>query len=372
MRIDFREERKWKMALAYNLSTSVLEWHAAGSWSERFAKGITVRWKRPLPVDRMDLGESLTGESMQSEIYQPHELHKTSLLGLDYGSDDDDDEEQDREVIDALQPSSLLEEAFDTQTGVVDAEDISMVAQLKTEEAEDQSILGELGAPVLDSQDTPQSDGSSLSNGAPGLKPTCHDPMWGSSSVSQPGERDVCLGSTKLSSKATVYAPVRERVAQSDEQKLFLSLSDLHIDDPSIVQNLEMKDEALFPPELSTVFPDLQPLEMLDVAPAVIPAAQEGRKKSERRSDKDDPNKRAEDTTYSKLFPASRFMRTKPTLLGPLLPSKRWKNGSWDPIEEAPIVADVDGVAKNSEEHFNGQWLMISLCRFDLLWHRTI
>ena len=93
---------------------------------------------------------------------------------------------------------------------------------------------------------------------------------------------------------------------------------------------------------------------MLDVAPAVIPATQEGRKKSERR-DKDDPNKRAEDTTYSKLFPASRFMRTKPTLLGPLLPSKRWKDGSWDPIEEAPIVADVDGVAKTSEENFNGR-----------------
>lgn len=358
MRIDFREERKWKMALAYNLSTSVLEWHGAGSWSERFAKGITVRWKRPLPVDRMDSGESLTGESMQSEIYQPHELQKTSLLGLDYGSDDDDDDEQDREVIDALQPSSLLEETLDAETpGAVDAEDISMVAQLKTEETEDQSALGEPGAPVLDSQDTPRSDGSSANNdnnGAPGLKPTSHDPIWGSSSVSQPGERDACLGSTKLSSKATFYAPVRERVAHSDEQKVFLSLADLHIDDPSAVQHLEIKDEGLSPPELSTIFPDLQPLEMLDVAPAVIPATQEGRKKSERR-DKDDPNKRAEDTTYSKLFPASRFMRTKPTLLGPLLPSKRWKDGSWDPIEEAPIVADVDGVAKTSEENFNGR-----------------
>ncbi|KAF8350819.1 hypothetical protein F5887DRAFT_941061 [Amanita rubescens] len=357
MRVDFREERKWKMALAYNLSTSVLEWHAAGSWNERFAKGITVRWKRPLPVDKMDLGECLQGESMQSEVYQQHEMQKTSLLGLDYGSDDDDDEEQDREVIDALQPSTLLEDALDTPTGVPDAEDVSMVAQLKKEETEDQSALGESGAPVLDSQDTPHSDASSANNdnnGVPGLKSTSNDPVWGSSSISQPGDRDVCVGMAKLGSKATIYAPVRERVAHSDEQKLFLSLADLHLEDPSVVQSLESKDEGLFPPaELSTVFPDLQPYEMLDVAPAIILATVEGRKKSERRSDKDDPNKRTEDTTYSKLYPASRFMRTRPTLLGPLLPSKRWKDGSWDPIEEAPIVADADGVAKTSEDNSN-------------------
>lgn len=365
MRVDFREERKWKMALAYNLSTSVLEWHAAGSWNERFAKGITVRWKRPLPMDKMEPGESLQGEPMQTEVYQEHEMQKTSLLGLDYGTDDDDDDEQDREVVDALQPSSLLEDALDTPTGVPDAEDVSMVTQLKKEETEDQSALGESAAPVLDPQGTPHSDASSANNdnnGVTGLKSTSNDPVWGSSSISHPGDRDVCVGMAKLSSKATIYAPVRERVAHSDEQKLFLSLADLHLDGPSVMQNLENKDEGLFPPaELSTVFPDLQPYEMLDVAPAVILATLEGRKKSERRGDKDDPNKKTEDTTYSKLFPASRFMRTKPTLLGPLLPSKRWKDGSWNPIEEAPIAADADGVAKTSEDNFNGGWRTISL-----------
>ena len=47
MRTDFREERKWKVALAYNLSTAVLEWHAAGSLEERIRSKICVLWKKP-------------------------------------------------------------------------------------------------------------------------------------------------------------------------------------------------------------------------------------------------------------------------------------------------------------------------------------
>ena len=35
MRIDFREERKWKIALAHNLAHAVMAWHSAGSKAER-------------------------------------------------------------------------------------------------------------------------------------------------------------------------------------------------------------------------------------------------------------------------------------------------------------------------------------------------
>ncbi|KAJ2983057.1 hypothetical protein NUW54_g10672 [Trametes sanguinea] len=80
---------------------------------------------------------------------------------------------------------------------------------------------------------------------------------------------------------------------------------------------------------------------MLDVAPPA-PVGQDGKKKSDRRGDRDDPNKRAEDTTYSKLAPMSKFMQIKPTLLGTLKPAKHWKDGHWERIEEAPVFADVD------------------------------
>ncbi|OBZ75889.1 hypothetical protein A0H81_04110 [Grifola frondosa] len=45
MRIDFREERKWKTALAYNLAHAVIDWHEAGTLEERVHRGICVLWK---------------------------------------------------------------------------------------------------------------------------------------------------------------------------------------------------------------------------------------------------------------------------------------------------------------------------------------
>jgi chromatin modification-related protein VID21 len=46
MCIDYREECKWKMALAYMLVNAVQEWHAAGSIEERVHRGICVIWPK--------------------------------------------------------------------------------------------------------------------------------------------------------------------------------------------------------------------------------------------------------------------------------------------------------------------------------------
>ena len=47
MRTDFREERRWKLALAHRLAHAVVEWHEAGTLEERLRLGICVDWKRP-------------------------------------------------------------------------------------------------------------------------------------------------------------------------------------------------------------------------------------------------------------------------------------------------------------------------------------
>ena len=51
MQTDFREERRWKIALAYELAICVQEWHIAGSKEERVRLGITGAYKKPDPVD---------------------------------------------------------------------------------------------------------------------------------------------------------------------------------------------------------------------------------------------------------------------------------------------------------------------------------
>ena len=88
MRIDFREERKWKLALAYHLSTAVLEWHALRTWDERVSHGVCVKWK-PIPLtdtsneelQETDL-EPASDDGAKAGIPEPN-----SLLGVDYGSE---------------------------------------------------------------------------------------------------------------------------------------------------------------------------------------------------------------------------------------------------------------------------------------------
>ena len=108
MRIDFREERRWKLSMAYNLSTAVLEWHAAGTPEQRLRTGISVKWQPSFSRDDAD------GASEEMNLNETHqEQLNPSLLGVDYGSEDDNDNEQDK-VIDVLEPAMPIKNSFGT------------------------------------------------------------------------------------------------------------------------------------------------------------------------------------------------------------------------------------------------------------------
>ena len=47
MQTDFREERRWKIAVAYELALCVQEWHISGSHEERLRLGIIGKLWRP-------------------------------------------------------------------------------------------------------------------------------------------------------------------------------------------------------------------------------------------------------------------------------------------------------------------------------------
>lgn len=323
MRIDFREERRWKIALAYNLSTAVLEWHAAGTPEQRLRAGICVKWQPSFFRDDAD------GASEEMNLNESHqEQLNSSLLGVDYGSEDEDEVEQDK-VIDALEPATLIKDSLDSATEL----------RPKDEEVDDQSALHLIHDVVLDNAEsdqlTPANEGDHLGNVAAYLRPTSTNPILGSQSSSQSanGDGDAQTASAKLSK--SVLAPLREQIAYSEGTLLFADF-DCNIDVSTVLQDKDLNVHL----DLTTLFPDLQPLGLLDVQPGPIP--NEGKKKVEKRSDRDDPNRRIEDTTYTKLYPTGRFMYTKPTLLGPLQPSKRWKNDGWLPTEETSIVPDDD------------------------------
>ena len=290
MRIDFREERKWKIATAYDLSTAVLEWHAAGTPEERLRTGICVKWQPSFFRDDTD-GAS---EEMNLKIESHPEQLNPSLLGVDYGSEDDDDDDDDDEqdkVIDALVPATPIKDSLDTANEL----------RPKDEEVDDQSALRLIHYVVSENAEADQ------------------------------------------------VVPVSEGDQGNHLSNVGAYLRNCDIDISTVLQDKILNAQLDF----ATLFPDLHPLGLLDVHPG--PVSNEGKKKMEKKSDKDDPNKRIEDSTYTKLYPTGRFMYTKPTLLSPLQPSKHWKNGRWLPTEETSIVPD-EGSGRIPNDSSNGNF----------------
>ncbi|KIM49253.1 hypothetical protein M413DRAFT_438426 [Hebeloma cylindrosporum] len=318
MRVDFREERRWKMTLAYHLSTAILEWHLAKTSEERQRAGICVKWKAHTTKDHID------EDPMEVDTSQPNSTSaghpNMELLGVNYGSDEEDEEELDKEqhtVIDALEPAAIIEDALNDNTE----------GGLKNEDVDDNSAL-HLIHPKLDPGDRQTSAPVAetdhahpqVADSRSGLKSDSNDPMLGdpkSSSQSTNGDADPPVAEAPKFN----LAPLRERLAYAGDDQLFVNLDDIQRFDPV---------------NLNTLFPDLQPYGLLDVP--VLGGASDGKKKAEKRSDKDDPNKRVEDTSYTRLYPVGRFMFNKPTLIGPLQPAKRWKEGGWLPMEQTPVL----------------------------------
>lgn len=371
MRLDFREERRWKLALAYNLAHAVMEWHQAGTIEERVRLGICVLWKKPRLDEDLEMEESerpveepLDFGPRELDEDNPEDSKENSTPANEYGSDEDSDEEQDKEqqdVLDALEPTTAVQEALENALGglqdvpatqstsggsqtvrpkVEDVEDPLAALRNKPEQPSkdamevDAQSSGEKAQPKVEPTDGASNQGLSTDN--PALKPNSQNPIL-SGPPPQSGK------SSKTKAKSNLYAPLREQIVYSDLDKLFIDLDDLDI--TKAMSELTTDDPvATAPPppaDLSVIFPDLQPYGMLDVAPIAGPSS-EGRRKSERRGDRDDPNKRAEDTTYSKLVPMSEFMRSRPTLLGALEPAKHWSDGKWVDMDEVAVVADFD------------------------------
>ncbi|KAG2158054.1 uncharacterized protein EDB93DRAFT_742537 [Suillus bovinus] len=311
MRVDFREERRWKYVLAFNLSTAVLEWHDAGSRQERVRLGICVLWKRP----RSSQNSSAEDVDMDS---RPAEHNGYTPMADESDGDEEEGEAEQRDIADALESRNALEEALDG-TGSNESTDSS---QHQT--------------PGPDHVQPKENQAKVESDDQTGLKAHSTDPNLASQQNTQ--QDAAPMGSSSKAFKASLYAPLREQIAYSDERKLFLdgddliltkALSDLTTDDSGIEPSLPIAD-------LSDIFPDLQPLGM----PDVVSGSNDGKKK-EKKSGED--NRRVEDAGFTKMAPLGRFMHSKPTLLGPLQPAKHWVNGEWMFAEEAAVTVEFDG-----------------------------
>jgi len=378
MRTDFREERRWKIAVAYKLSSAVLEWHSVGDRETRKQRGIVVDWSRPVHDDSRDIDDvEMIIEHSQDIEEDTHDERpfSTTLISADYGSDDSDDEQEleKREVADALEPRTALEEALghaersestqpenEIRPKEEDVDDSSMLQamQLTTTSTDVDFKPGETTGLLADSASHPgemaQPDLHS------GLKPTSDDPILGSdekpeNTTGQPAS------TSKQHQKSSVYSPLRGHIAYYDYDKLVLDFDDFYIHKYRDSTSDDMShDFHALPTDISQIFPEL-PFTFTEPPPPSGPwnLLSEGKKRSEKR-DRDDPHKRADPTTYGKMTPMGVFMRTRPTLLAALKPAVRWEGEHWTRFDDAPIVPDFDAPHKILEEPTSSMLLYIS------------
>lgn len=361
MRTDFREERRWKLALAYNLAHAVMDWHVAGSLEERVRRGIVVLWKPPPPEDT----EMLDGAAI--EVDEPFgDTQDTEENGVDsrdtgsqndgYGSDDESEDDQDKDpAVDSLDPSQALREALEQveQAPIQQISQDAVTFKPKLEEIEDLTALG--GITSARDEESMEVDGPKPSHAElkkpedavpakpaapevhPGLKASSKNPV-----LCPPGKEGE---SASGKGKVKITHPVRDHILYSDVDKLFIDLDDLDLAKSMSELSTEDPTALSLPPvpsDLTAIFHELPVYSMLDVAPPISAPDGNGKKKSDRRADRDDPNKRAEDAAYTKLTPTSKFMFVRPTLLGTLRPASNFKNNKWSQIEETPIFADIE------------------------------
>ncbi|KZV69466.1 hypothetical protein PENSPDRAFT_735350 [Peniophora sp. CONT] len=350
MRTDFREERRWKIAIAFDLSTAVLEWHKAGTRPRRLEEGIIVDWSKPQPIvdehapardGDVEMSDAIEPVPAPLHVQAPKEdgPSRPLLVDADYASDESDEEQENdrQEVVDALAPAQQLDDAY-AATREADSADQSELApmQLKVEDIESALSFADIQTSMAVDASQPSTSGQPSRIDTPaqnvdsGLKSSSQDPNL-ASGVWEAGSQ------TKGSKgKGSQYSALRNEVTYSDQ--LVFNLDDL------IDALPDFKDAQLSPPtDIADIFPDAQVYDF-DITP-VAAAVPEGKKKGDRR-DKDDPTKRQDPTTLSRLAPVSLFQQQRPTLLGPLRPSTHWVDGEWIGLDDGPVFVDFDSPAR--------------------------
>ena len=122
MQTDYREERRWKIVLAFELAFAVLEWHAAGTKEERIRLGICASWTPPEPLEHaaswnMEIDDpqlpGLENAQIDSEVDDGVIMDHDSDAGKELENPEEDDRKDQQDVDDALKPNAIIAEVLD-------------------------------------------------------------------------------------------------------------------------------------------------------------------------------------------------------------------------------------------------------------------
>ena len=318
MRIDFREERKWKIAVAYTIALAVQEWHEAGSTEERIRSGICIVWSKNLEED-IPVPSDVEGNSVMPIGELPHHpLHSDSMHVVEE-SDDGSDEEKDNAILTdayAAEPGEIVNDELTQEPENMKVEDnfdfATALQAVPTTESQDQAGTG------VNSSRQDSLDGSDPT--PPGLRVTSENPM-------------MSFANNGLS--AATQGAMRERVAFMDLNKVFLDADNLGL--TSLIPKPSVEEAPDYVPphiDLVALFGDVQAYGLPEPVPAAI---QLDLKKNRR--ERDDVSRRLDEANATKLVPVSTFMFCRPTLISALQPSRHWRDEAWTGLDESPVYA---------------------------------
>lgn len=351
------------MALAHELALEVQEWHAAGSHEERIRLGICARWRRP---DPLELEAINGGETMEVDIIPPSEHGDEGRIAdpeedmeVDKApaSTSDYEDVEDQRAVNAVlnpdihAPNHVAED--DHQEFIVPDATESPSFTMKLEEVEGADAIHLAGASDHDASDALQLPQDTVEHWAELPKTEAVDASQALREISQNLFTDPLVGpETGQVEPKSLWTPDEAKVIRSSiislpEQDLFVNMDQIV---PMPEEDLARVLSSEGPPiesslglDLTTIFPELQPFSMLDGPTSEIAGnGSDGRRRNDKKADKDDPTKRVEETTYTRLCPTTRFMHMKPTLVSALQPAKKWRQGRWVDLDESPVVSDVD------------------------------
>jgi hypothetical protein len=296
MHTDFREERKWKMALALELAEACVEWHQTPP-NER--EKLCAKFRAPYEEDV---------EPIEKGVPQDEETDETDAKADESGDvamEDPDDRE-----------GSNLEESrmeVDPPASVVPETPAPPMPEpqftLNDEEAE-QAILARV----------PES-----STGELGKK--METPFRG-------GENRV-FSQAQFPATETNYKPVRRPIVKLNSSALWVNSGELQ---PLVSKPFPPTDEQgmcmlmpspsfLHKSDLPALFPDLQPYAGL--GPGPDPTG----KKLDRRCDE-------LGSSASKWVPVSQFTVMRPIVLSALEPLAHYKDGKWMSFENGAVTIE--------------------------------
>ena len=317
MRIDFREERKWKIAVAYTLALAVQEWHEAGSTEERIRRGICVVWSKSLGEGIPDSPNAEESNAMSIDL--PCQRSRSdSMLVVEESDDGSDEEEKDAAV--------LADVSMAESEEVVKSELTQEPENMKVEDNFDFTSALQ-AAPMTESQDQAGAGAdSSLQDSRegsdptpPGMRVTSENPM-------------MSFANNGLS--AATQGAMRERVAFMDLNKVFLDADDLGLTNLIPKPSTEEAPDYVPPTiDLVALFGDVQAYGLPEPIPAVVQLDLNKKNRRER----EDVSRRLDEANTTKLVPVSQFMFCRPTLVSALQPSRHWKDGNWTGLDESPV-----------------------------------